>query len=103
MLKITTQRALETEKILWAKSEEDRQRFISLQARLDANLYNPVYVYERVKKWLNTTMEIHQENLFEQRLYKVRENAGQMPFFADYKSILPIIKARSIPLLSADI
>ena len=65
-------------KILWAKSDEDRQRFISLQARLDANLQNPAYMYERAKKWLNTAMEIHQENVFEERLYKVREISGHI-------------------------
>jgi len=65
-------------KILWARSNEDRQRFVSLQARLNANLQNPQYMYERAKKWLNTATEIHQDNLFEEKLYKVRENAGHI-------------------------
>ncbi|WMT39405.1 hypothetical protein RE628_18425 [Paenibacillus sp. D2_2] len=38
--------------ILWARSEEDRQRFVSLQARLRANLQNPQYMYERAKNGL---------------------------------------------------
>jgi len=62
--------------ILWARSDEDRQRFISLQARLQANLQNPQYMIERAKKWLNTVAEIYQDTLFEEKLYKVRENAG---------------------------
>ncbi|MDW7656199.1 MAG: DUF6088 family protein [Bacillota bacterium] len=62
--------------ILWAKSDEDRQRFVSLQARLQANLQNPQYMLERAKKWFNTVTEIYQDTLFEERLYKVRENAG---------------------------
>ena len=62
--------------ILWSKSDEDRQRFLSLQARLHANLKNPQYMNERAKKWLNTVMEVYQDTLFEERLYKVRENAG---------------------------
>jgi len=33
-------------KILWARSEADRQRFESLQARLNANLQNPHYMRE---------------------------------------------------------
>jgi len=62
--------------ILWARSDADKQRFISLQERLQANLKNPQYMNERAKKWLNTVNEIFQDTLFEERLYKVRENAG---------------------------
>ena len=64
--------------ILWARNEDDRQRFISLQARLQANLRNPQYMHERGKKWLDTVTEIYQETLFEERLYKVREHAGHI-------------------------
>jgi hypothetical protein len=70
--------------ILWANSEGDRQRFISLQARLQANLQNPQYMLERAKKWFGTVKEIYQDMLFEERLYKVRENAG---FICDLLSI----------------
>ena len=62
--------------ILWAKSDEDKQRFVSLQARLQANLQNPQYMLERAKKWFDTVKEIYQDTLFEEKLYKVRENAG---------------------------
>jgi hypothetical protein len=62
--------------ILWVRSEEDRQRFLSLQARLRANLQNPQYMLERAKKWFDTVKEIYQDTLFEERLYKVRENVG---------------------------
>jgi len=64
--------------ILWARSDEDRQRFVSLQARLQANLQNPQYMHERAKKWINTVTEIYQDMLFEERLFKVRENAGHI-------------------------
>jgi len=63
-------------KILWARSDEDRQRFIGLQARLQANLQNPQYMIERAKKWLGTVNEVYQDTLFDERLYKIRENAG---------------------------
>jgi len=63
-------------KILWARSDEDQQRFASLQFRLQANLKNPAYMAKRAQKWLNTVIEIYQDTLFEERLYKVRENAG---------------------------
>ncbi|MCL2361616.1 MAG: hypothetical protein FWC73_07375 [Defluviitaleaceae bacterium] len=62
--------------ILWARRDEDRQRFESLQARLKANLQNPQYMLERGKKWLGTVVEIFQDTLFEERVYKVRENAS---------------------------
>jgi len=63
-------------KILWTRSEGDKQRFVSLQARLQANLQNPQYMLERAKKWFDTVKEIYQDTLFEEKLYKVRENAG---------------------------
>ena len=62
--------------ILWVKSDEDKQRFVSLQARLKANLQNPQYMLERAKKWFDTVKEIYQDTLFEEKVYKVRENAG---------------------------
>jgi len=62
--------------ILYARSDDDRRRFTSLQARLRANLQNPQYIYNRTLEWLNTVMELFQNTLFEERLYKVRENAG---------------------------
>jgi len=65
-------------KILWARSDEDRQRFASLQARLNANLQNPHYMYERAKKWLDTAKGLSQEMWLDKKLYKVRENAGHI-------------------------
>ena len=44
--------------------------------KLRANLQNPQYMYNRALEWLNTVMELYQHTLFEERLYKVRENAG---------------------------
>ena len=70
--------------ILWSRTDEDRRRFISLQARLKANLQNPQYMFERAKKWFSTVKEIFQDTLFENRLFKVRENAG---FICDLLSI----------------
>ena len=64
--------------ILWARSEEDKQRFSSLQARLQANLQNPQYMLERAKKWFDTAKDIYQDTLFEEKLYKMRENAGHI-------------------------
>ena len=66
-------------KILWAGSDEDRQRFASLQARLAANLQNPAHMRERAMKWFEYAKNIFvMETVFEERLYKVRENAGHI-------------------------
>lgn len=62
--------------ILWVRSDADRQRFASLQARLRANLQNPQYMLERAQKWLETAKEVYGDMLFEERLYKVRTGAG---------------------------
>ncbi|MCE5323188.1 hypothetical protein LLG46_07725 [bacterium] len=67
---------LDDAEILYARNDDDRRRFMALQAQLRANLQNPHYMYNRALELLNTAMEIHQEMLFEDRLYKVREYAG---------------------------
>ena len=64
--------------VLWARCEADRQRFLSLQARLKANLQNPHHMIERAQKWFDTVKEIYQDTLFEEKLYKIRENAGHI-------------------------
>ena len=64
--------------ILWARSDGDKQRFISLQARLQANIQNPQYMCERAVKWFDYAKDIFQDALFEERLYKVREYAGHI-------------------------
>jgi hypothetical protein len=63
-------------KILYARNEDDRRRFTSLQEKLQANLKNPHYMRERASKWLGTVVEIYHEMLFEERLYKIHEYAG---------------------------
>jgi len=64
--------------ILWARGDEDRQRFLSLQARLAANLQNPAYMRERAAKWLEHAKDIFTDTLFEERTYKVRESVGHI-------------------------
>lgn len=65
-------------RILWARSENDRKRFESLQARLFANLKNPHLMQQRALDWIATAVESHREMLFDDRLYKVREHAGRV-------------------------
>ncbi|MCL2363886.1 MAG: hypothetical protein FWC71_04395 [Defluviitaleaceae bacterium] len=64
--------------ILWARNDADRQRFTALQARQTANLHNPQYMLARAQKWLNTAKEVFADTLFEERLSKIRENAGHI-------------------------
>ncbi len=70
--------------ILYYKSEEDKQRFINMQKKLQTNLENSAYMYERGLEWLSNAMEIYKTMMFEDELYKVRKAAG---FIADYLSV----------------
>ena len=62
--------------VIWARTEADRQRFESLQARLRANLKNPQLMLDRALKWINSAMELFADTLFENRTHIVRQNAG---------------------------
>lgn len=70
--------------ILYNKNEADKQRFLYLRAKFNANLANPVYMYERGLEWINNAMEIYNILLFEDTLYKVRKAAG---FIRDYLAV----------------
>lgn len=65
-------------KILYARTEEDRARFESLQARLQANLQNPQLMRERAQDWLGTAIEVYQEILFSEEIGAVRCGAGNI-------------------------
>ena len=67
---------LDDSRIVWARSEEDRQRFESLQAKLRANLKNPALMLTRARNWINTATELFADTLFEVRTHIVRQNAG---------------------------
>ncbi|KAI4453214.1 presequence protease [Holotrichia oblita] len=62
--------------ILYSKNEADKQRFLYLRAKFNANLANPQYMFERGLEWLNNAMKIYKTLLFEDTLYKVRKAAG---------------------------
>jgi hypothetical protein len=62
--------------VVWARSEADRQRFESLQAKLRANLRNPVLMRERAQNWVNTATELFADMLFDDRARIVRQHAG---------------------------
>jgi hypothetical protein len=62
--------------IIWARTDADRQRFESLQARLRANLKNPQLMHDRAQKWINSAIELFADTLFENRVHVIRQNAG---------------------------
>ncbi len=64
--------------ILWARTEDDRRRFASLQGRLAANLQNPDLMCKRAVEWLGRAVDLYQDMLFEEALPKMRENAGHI-------------------------
>ena len=70
--------------IIYYKNEEDKQRFLYLQAKLRANLANPKYMYERGLEWLDKAMDIYKTLMFENSLSNVRKGAG---FIADHLSV----------------
>lgn len=64
--------------IIWARTEDDRKRFLSLQARLQANLQNPHLMYKRAVEYSDAAADAYQAMLFAEKLYKVRENAWRV-------------------------
>ncbi len=62
--------------ILYARSEADRQRFLSLQAKLRANLMNPALMLSRAKDWLAVATETLRGLLFEDALREARTSAA---------------------------
>lgn len=69
---------LDDAEILYARNDDDRQRFVSLQARMRANLQNPHFMYTRAREALNTAMQIFRDMLFEEKLSTIREHAGYL-------------------------
>ncbi|WP_055665983.1 hypothetical protein [Desnuesiella massiliensis] len=70
--------------ILYYRNEEDKNRFLAMQAKLQANLKNPEFMFKKALEKLNIAMEIYQTMMFEDRLGKVRMASG---FIADYLSV----------------
>ena len=67
--------------VVYARSEEDRQRFLALQARFRAHLADPDFMYQKALERLDTAMRLYQQGLFEENLGRVRMYAG---YVADY-------------------
>lgn len=70
--------------ILYARSEEDRNRFYQMQLRQKANMENPHFMYQKALEKLDIAMELYRNLMFEDTIYKVRLASG---FIAYYLSV----------------
>ncbi len=68
-------------RILYSKNEAEKNHFLELQARLKNNLSNTEYTYRKALSKLAVAMELYQNILFEDSLYKVRKAAGFIVVF----------------------
>ena len=63
-------------KILYARSDEDRERFLNLKRKLWENLHDSGFVYGKALEYLDKALEIYRSLIFEERPYRVRSEAG---------------------------
>ena len=70
-------------KLVYYRSEADKERFLALQRRFHENLGDKAFMYKRALEWLNEAMELYTHMLFEEELGKLRKAAG---YVADYLS-----------------
>ncbi len=77
----TNTNSLDTARILYARSEADKNRYIALQTKLQSNLNDPKYRLNKALEKLNIAMEIYQTMQFEETLYKVRKAAGHIALY----------------------
>lgn len=70
--------------VLYCRSEEDKKRFLGMQAELQKNLNNREFMFKKALEKLNVAMSIYQTAMFEEKISKVRMAAG---FIADYLSV----------------
>lgn len=61
--------------ILYAKSQEDVERFEDMQKRLADNLSNPVFVYGKALECLDRALDIYRNFMFEEKSYRARSEA----------------------------
>lgn len=71
-------------KILYSRSKEDEDRFLSIKKKLYENLQDRRFVYKKALEGLNVAMDLYRTIMFEDKLYKVRMAAG---YINDYLSV----------------
>ena len=62
--------------ILYARSDEDRERFLDLKKKLQDNLHDSKFVYGKALEYMDKALEIYRSLIFEDKLYRVRSEAG---------------------------
>lgn len=71
-------------RILYYRNEEDKNRFLVMQKKLNENLQNTKFMYQKALEKINVAMEIYKTMMFEESTAKVRMAAG---YIADYLSV----------------
>jgi len=61
--------------ILYAKSQEDVDRFADMQKRLEDNLKNAAFVYGKALECLDSALDIYRSFIFEEKSYRARSEA----------------------------
>ena len=64
--------------ILYAKSGEDRRRFLDLQARFRANIADPRYMYARALDCFDQAARLYGEMVFLTRVSEIKSAAGNL-------------------------
>ena len=72
--------AIDGAEILYARSDEDRERFLNLQRKLRDNLNDSKFVYAKALEYMDKALEIYRSLIFEDRLYRVRSEAGYIHY-----------------------
>ena len=62
--------------ILYARNEEEKERFFKLQKKLQNNLNNKELTYRKGLEKINIAMELFQNMLFEKSLSRIRKASG---------------------------
>lgn len=68
-------------KILYARSNEDVERFEAIRQRLFDNLNNPEFIYKKALENLDVAMNLYKTMTFEDKLYRVRGLAGYIHYY----------------------
>ncbi len=71
-------------KILYSRSDEDKNRFFKMQENLKENLKDEDFMYKKALFKIDQAMELYRTMLFETKLYNVRMAAG---YIAHYLSL----------------
>ncbi|MBU3153668.1 hypothetical protein LL037_17875 [Clostridium estertheticum] len=62
--------------ILYARSEEEKERFVKLQKQVQSNLSDEEFTYRKGLEKINIVMELFQNMLFEKSLSGIRKASG---------------------------